>query len=93
MDREKYPLNEIKDNIQKLFINRYKLIKNILDSNIKKGYNLISQNNKDYENIIKDMKILINIIKNIKNYDLSINTNICFVEYTYFYNKCIDYEI
>ena len=41
MDREKYPLNEIKDNIQKLFINRYKLIKNILDSNIKLNFGLI----------------------------------------------------
>lgn len=86
-------ITEIKKIIISLYINRYKLFRNIFNSNKKTGYELISQNNQDYENISNDMKRLIYIIEYMKKYHLKIDTNIKYIEYSYFYKNQIDYEV
>lgn len=86
-NKNAHPIHEIQKIIESLYITRYKLIRNIYDSKIKKGFYLISQNNIHYEQIISIMKKLIIIIKNVKYFKLNIIDNICLSNYKLYYDK------
>lgn len=90
-NKEIHPVYEIKETIKRLYMYRYRLIKNMYDSDISPGYMLIARNNKHYEEIINSMKKLIKIIKNIKKYNLNIDCNVELSEYEYYYNNNDDF--
>ena len=84
--KNNHPIYQIQNMIEQIYINRYKLIKNICNSKNETGFYLISKNNNHYEQITNIMKKLIKISKECKNFKLNINHNIKLYDYTINYD-------